>query len=92
MPYCDIGLWKISRHPNYFGEIFLWWGIFITCSAVFEYEMWVSIVGPLFLTFLLFYVSGIPLLEDSADKKHGSKPEYLDYKKSTSVLIPFPPS
>ncbi len=79
------GLWKYSRHPNYFGEIMMWWGIFIitipyTNSLYF-------IAGPLTITGLLVFVSGIPMLE----KKYKGNPAFEDYKKRTSVLIPMPP-
>ena len=48
-------------------------------------------LGPLFLTLLLLFVSGVPLLEKSADKKHGRKPAYQEYKRRTSIFIPLPP-
>jgi steroid 5-alpha reductase family enzyme len=67
--WCDVGVWKYSRHPNYFGEMLLWWGIFVAASPVLEGAEYLVIFGPLFLTLLLLFVSGIPLLEASADKK-----------------------
>ncbi|HJM17784.1 MAG TPA: DUF1295 domain-containing protein, partial [Candidatus Poseidoniia archaeon] len=86
--WCDAGLWKYSRHPNYFGNIMLWFGIFIFC---YNYDVpWWTVIGPLWTTFLLLFVSGIPLLEASADKKYGEDPEYIRYKKETSILIPLP--
>ncbi|GKV23662.1 hypothetical protein SLEP1_g33366 [Rubroshorea leprosula] len=90
--WCTIGLWKYSRHPNYFGEILLWWGIFVASSPVLEGAEWLVIVGPIFLTLLLLFVSGIPLLEESADKKFGNVGPYRVYKKTTSPLIPLPPA
>ncbi|XP_010274705.1 PREDICTED: uncharacterized protein LOC104609951 isoform X3 [Nelumbo nucifera] len=90
--WCNIGLWRFSRHPNYFGEIFLWWGIFVASTPVLEGAEWLVILGPIFLTLLLFFVSGIPLLEESADKKYGNLAEYRMYKKTTSPLIPLPPA
>ncbi|KAK6153980.1 hypothetical protein DH2020_013619 [Rehmannia glutinosa] len=69
--WCDVGLWKYSRHPNYFGEILLWWGIFVAATPVLENAEWLVIFGPIFLTLLLLFLSGIPLLEKSADRKHG---------------------
>ncbi|XP_044466260.1 uncharacterized protein LOC123196337 isoform X2 [Mangifera indica] len=89
--WCDVGFWKYSRHPNYFGEIFLWWGIFIASTPVLEGADWLVIIGPIFLTLLLLFVSGIPLLEESADKKYGNVAAYRVYKKATSPLIPLPP-
>jgi steroid 5-alpha reductase family enzyme len=88
--WVDTGLWKYSRHPNYFGEILLWWGLFIVVAPSLSGLAWLSILGPLSITLLLLFVSGIPLLEKSADKKYGDNPEYRKYKKSTSLLIPLP--
>tara|TARA_B100000953_G_scaffold260488_1_gene225956 strand:+ start:1713 stop:2489 length:777 start_codon:yes stop_codon:yes gene_type:complete len=86
--WCNVGLWKYSRHPNYFGNIMLWFGIFIFC---FNYgaPLW-TIIGPLWTAFLLIFVSGLPFLETSADKKYGNDPEYIKYKNETSILIPVP--
>ncbi|XP_058227510.1 uncharacterized protein LOC131335962 isoform X2 [Rhododendron vialii] len=89
--WCSVGLWKYSRHPNYFGEIFLWWGIFLASTPVLNGAEWLVVLGPLFLTLLLLFVSGIPLLEESADKKFGNVPAYRAYKSTTSPLIPLPP-
>ncbi|XP_027922242.1 uncharacterized protein LOC114179931 [Vigna unguiculata] len=93
--WCNVGVWKYSRHPNYFGEILLWWGVFLASTPVLEGAEWLVIVGPIFLTLLLLFVSGIPLLEDSADKKFGNVDGYRIYKKEQvifSPLIPLPPS
>ncbi|TMX00012.1 hypothetical protein EJD97_001529 [Solanum chilense] len=81
--WCNVGLWKYSRHPNYFGEIFLWWGIFVASTPVLEGAEWLVVLGPVFLTLLLLFVSGIPLLEESADKKYGNVAEYIIYKDTT---------
>lgn len=85
--WCTSGLWKYSRHPNYFGNILLWFGIFVFCYS-YEVPLW-TVIGPLWTTFLLLFVSGIPLLEASADEKYGNDSEYLLYKSNTSVLIPW---
>jgi len=85
--WCKTGLWKYSRHPNYFGNIMLWFGIFIFCHA-YGVPLW-TIIGPLWTTFLLIFVSGLPLLEASSDKKYGDDPQYLKYKSETSILIPW---
>lgn len=79
------GLWKYSRHPNYFGEIVMWWGIFIVTTP-FANSIY-FIAGPLFITLLITFVSGVPLLE----KKYAGNPAYEDYKKRTSMLFPMPP-
>lgn len=79
------GLWKYSRHPNYFGEIMMWWGIYIIVLPI-PNSIWVCI-SPLLITFLLLYVSGIPLLE----RKYRGHAAFADYQKRTSILIPMPP-
>jgi steroid 5-alpha reductase family enzyme len=79
------GLWKYSRHPNYFGEILMWWAIFmITIPFSNSYYF---IVSPLTITLLIVFVSGIPMLE----KKYKGNIAFEDYKKRTSALIPMPP-
>ncbi|PKU76003.1 hypothetical protein MA16_Dca006050 [Dendrobium catenatum] len=90
--WCNIGVWKYSRHPNYFGEILLWWGIFVASTPVLEDAEWLVVFGPVFLTLLLLFVSGIPLLETSANKRFGSVEEYRIYRSITSPLIPLPPA
>jgi len=89
--WVDVGLWKYSRHPNYFGELLVWWGLFIVVVPLLRGFDWLTVLGPLSITLLLLFVSGIPLLEKSADRKYGNNPEYLSYKESTSILIPLPP-
>ncbi|KAJ7545995.1 hypothetical protein O6H91_08G019500 [Diphasiastrum complanatum] len=90
--WCDAGVWKWSRHPNYFGEILLWWGIFIAATPVLRGGQWAVIASPIFTMFVLLFLSGIPLLEASADKRYGSNREYQEYKNKTSPLIPLPPA
>ena len=85
--WCTDGLWRYSRHPNYFGNILLWFGIFIFCFA-YDVPLW-TVIGPLWTTFLLLFVSGLPFLEASADKKYGTDEDYLKYKSETSILIPW---
>ncbi|XP_024022163.1 uncharacterized protein LOC21400387 isoform X2 [Morus notabilis] len=89
--WCNVGLWKYTRHPNYFGEIFLWWGIFVAATPILDGAEWLVIFGPIFLTLLLLFISGLPLLEESADKKYGNVAAYRIYKRTTSPLIPLPP-
>jgi steroid 5-alpha reductase family enzyme len=76
------GLWKYSRHPNYFGEILMWWGIFIIVLPL-KYGIF-FIISPLTLSFLLVFVSGIPMLE----KKYEGNPAFQAYKKRTPPLLP----
>ena len=65
----------------------LWFGIFLFCFA-YDAPLW-TIIGPLWTTFLLLFVSGLPFLEASADKKYGTDEDYLRYKNETSILIPW---
>lgn len=86
--FINTGLWSRSRHPNYFGEITLWVGIAVIAIPVLQGWQWIALISPVFVTLLLTRVSGIPLLENKADKKWGGKPDYEEYKKKTPVLIP----
>ena len=88
--WIDSGLWKYSRHPNYFGESLLWWGIFLVVAPSLAGVAWLLISGPIFITLLLLFVSGIPLLEKSAEAKHGANPEYREYKARTSIFFILP--
>lgn len=67
----DKGLWKISRHPNYFGEIILWWGAFIVSVMVLRGAKWTAVLSPVSVSVTLIFGSGIPLLERNADRKYG---------------------
>jgi len=86
--FIQTGLWSRSRHPNYFGEIVLWAGVAIIALPVLQGWQWVAMISPIFVTFLLTRVSGVPLLEKKADKKWGGQEDYETYKKNTPVLIP----
>jgi len=79
----DIGLWKHTRHPNYFGEATLWWGIFLTGIGLGA--PWYSAIGALTITYLVRFVSGVPLLEE----KYKDRPDFIAYKKKTPVFVPF---
>ncbi len=85
------GVWAWSRHPNYFGEALLWWGAFACAVPALAGWAWLSVLGPVFITALLLFVSGVPLLEKAADAKYGSDADYVSYKKRTSVFVPLPP-
>lgn len=88
--WVNTGLWKISRHPNYFGEILCWVGIyFYTFSSLVGIQKLISLISPLTIFVLLLFVSGIPKLEEKADKKWGKDKDYQKYKEKTAVLIPF---
>mmetsp|Transcript_12649 Transcript_12649/g.18938 ORF Transcript_12649/g.18938 Transcript_12649/m.18938 type:complete len:321 (+) Transcript_12649:105-1067(+) len=82
--WCDVGLWKFCRHPNYLGEMIVWWSIFAMSQPG---PVW-TIISPLFVMGLLNYVSGIPLIEARYEEKYGDDPEYQKYKESTPSLIP----
>jgi steroid 5-alpha reductase family enzyme len=78
------GLWAYSRHPNYFGEVTQWWGVWlIALSSPFG---WLGIIGPFTITFLILKVSGVPILE----KKMAEHPDFAEYKKRVSIFIPLP--
>ncbi len=81
----DRGLWRYSRHPNYFGEACVWWGFGLLAVAA---GAWWALVSPVLMTFLLLKVSGVGLMErDIAERR----PAYRDYIARTSAFIPWPP-
>ena len=88
--FINEGLWTLSRHPNYFGEVMLWCGSFIMCaSGMRGTAASVSmLISPLFVTGLLYKVSGVPLLEKSSDQRFGHLAEYQEYKRQTPEFIP----
>ena len=86
--FIHTGLWARSRHPNYFGEIVLWFGVAIIAAPVLRGWQWITLISPLFVTLLLTRISGVPLLEKRADAKWGGQEEYEAYKERTPVLIP----
>lgn len=81
----DEGLWRYSRHPNYFGECCIWWGFFLLALAA---GGWWSILSPLLMTFLLLKVSGVAMLEKDIGER---KPAYAQYVKETNAFIPWLP-
>ena len=81
----DRGLWRYTRHPNYFGDATLWWGL--ACFA-FSTGAWWCAYAPALMTFFLLRVSGVTLLESTLPKR---RPEYTEYMKRTSAFIPWPP-
>jgi steroid 5-alpha reductase family enzyme len=82
----DRGLWRYSRHPNYFGEALQWWGIWLLALSV-PGEWW-TVASPLAITLLLLFVSGVPMLERSLAER---VPGYRDYQQRTSIFFPAPP-
>ncbi|MDT9013758.1 DUF1295 domain-containing protein [Novosphingobium sp. APW14] len=84
----DTGLWRYTRHPNYFGDCCVWWGIWLAAASAGPWIALASLPGPLFLTFTLTKWSGKPLLEKGLAK---TRPGYADYVARTSGFIPWPP-
>ena len=82
----DTGLWRWSRHPNYFGEAVLWWGFWL--MALPQPLGWATVLAPAFMTFLLLRVSGVTMLDAHLKS---SKPGYEDYVRRTSAFVPRPP-
>lgn len=95
---CDIGIWKYSRHPNFFGEIIMWWGIVVIASPQLDSSSskwgWIVILSPLFTMFILLFGSGIPTAEGNNQlrfmKTIEAKAKYEAYRWKTSPLIPLP--
>ncbi len=79
------GLWRYTRHPNYFGEVTLWWGIWLMTLSL--PVGWMTVIGPMTITFLILKVSGIPMLE----KPYEDRADFREYKRRTSAFFPMPP-
>ena len=82
----DRGLWRWSRHPNYFGETMMWWGFFLIGYSA-SHAWWLAL-SPLMVTFLLLKVSGVALMEEKIEDR---RPAYADYKRRVSAFVPLPP-
>ena len=89
--FCNEGMWYYSRHPNYFGELTLWWGLWLVAAP--HVPRW-TVVSPLWVSLLLLGISGIPIMEAKYDKKfvdgHPLRDAYREYKLTTSLLVPLP--
>ncbi len=79
------GLWKYTRHPNYFGEALMWWGIYVI--TISNLENWFLAFSPITITLFVRFVSGVPMLE----KKYEGREDWEKYKEKTNVFIPMPP-
>lgn len=89
--FIDEGLWSLARHPNYCGEMMLWWGVFLTAAPGFTaWWQWLAVVSPVATMLLLRHVSGVPLLEEMAQKRWGNDPAYQAYRQRTNLLLPLP--
>jgi len=89
--WIDTGLWKYSRHPNYFGEMLVWIGVYIfTLSSLTGWFVVIGLASPLYIIAILMFFSGVPMLEKGADKRWGADPQYQEYKRKTSLLVLLP--
>jgi steroid 5-alpha reductase family enzyme len=79
------GLWRFTRHPNYFGEVTQWWGLWLLTLGTTWW--WAALISPIVITFLILKVSGITMLE----KKYAGNPEFQAYKQRTSAFLPWIP-
>lgn len=86
--FISTGLWSLSRHPNYFGEILLWIGVATIAFPALEGWQNIALISPVFVIVLLTKVSGVPLLEKKSDSKWGGQADYEAYKVKTPVLLP----
>ena len=86
--FISSGLWSISRHPNYFGEITIWIGVALIALPTLVTWRFVTLISPVFVFLLITFISGVPLLEKRADEKWGGQEDYEKYKENTPVLIP----
>eukprot|EP00753_Platysulcus_tardus_P001458 PLAT11350.1.p1 GENE.PLAT11350.1~~PLAT11350.1.p1 ORF type:complete len:328 (+),score=154.55 PLAT11350.1:38-1021(+) len=97
--WCAVGVWSWSRHPNYFGEVLLWWGLFVQATPIISTltaaglpGLWAAICGPLFTVLVLVFGSGVPPLEASLRKRYLGQPGFAAYIANTSVFFPMPPA
>lgn len=90
--WIESGLWRLSRHPNFFGEILVWIGVYvITIEWLARPELYLAALGPATIIFMLLFVSGVPPLEKAAEEKWGKNKDYQQYRNRTSVVIPMLP-
>ena len=82
----DRGLWRYTRHPNYFGDFCVWWGIFLVAAETTDARA--GVIGPIVMSIFLMRVSGVPILERSLTRR---RPGYADYVARTSTFFPRPP-
>ncbi|CAJ1360603.1 unnamed protein product [Effrenium voratum] len=88
--WIDVGLWRLAQHPNYFGEMCMWWGIFLSCSTALRGWELLTVMSPCFVSFLLLKVSGVPILRRMGMKRWGHLKEYREYLRTTPLLVPLP--
>ena len=85
--FITTGLWSLSRHPNYFGEILLWTGIAIMSISSLQGLQYITLISPIFVYVLLVYISGVRILEAQAEKKWGHLDSFKEYIKNTPRLF-----
>ena len=85
--FITTGLWSLSRHPNYFGEILLWTGVAVMSISSLQGLQYITLISPIFVYILLVYISGIRILEDQARKKWGHLDSFKEYLKNTPRLF-----
>jgi len=91
--WIDEGVWRMSRHPNYLGEMMVWSGLYIfALPSLSGLAVYSGLISPLYIIGLLLFVSGVPLLEKYADKKWGDKKAFQQYRKEVPLLVPTPSS
>jgi steroid 5-alpha reductase family enzyme len=87
--WIDVGIWRASRHPNYLGEMMVWIGMyFVVAPSLAAGNLLWALISPLYIIILLLFVSGVPLLEKSANKKWGSDPAFKKYKSEVPSVLP----
>lgn len=87
--WIDVGLWRKSRHPNYLGEMSVWTGLYLfVAPSLSGWQLVIAAISPLYIISLISFVSGIPLLEKSANERWGKDPDYKKYKENVPVLLP----
>jgi steroid 5-alpha reductase family enzyme len=82
----DLGLWRYSRHPNYFGESLIWWGIFLVAAAT--PSGWTTVFSPILMTYFLLKISGVPMLEKALTKRREGYREYVE--RTSAFILWFP--
>lgn len=87
--FISTGLWSLSRHPNYFGELLLWLGLYLSASSVLQRTEYLCVLCPVTDLLLMTRATGVPLQEREAFRRWGNDPAYHEYLRSTSLLVPY---
>jgi steroid 5-alpha reductase family enzyme len=88
--WIEMGLWRWARHPNYFGEMLCWWGVFLVAVPVLSGWSWAVALGPVFLMLLLRYGTGVPPLAKRYQRRFGDDPAYQAYLRRSWMFVPLP--